>query len=498
MIILGLILASPVLALSINYIFPQKDIAARCSGYIIGIGFLLSLWLLANSFDTQTLVVNMLNINGLSLLLLSLVLIVSFVVHRFSLRYMFGDRLYNRFFCILAMLTFTAMIMVLADNVFLFWSAWSCSNLFLVLLMIHKKEWDAAKNSGTIALYTLGFGCVVLFLGLYILTLACSSSSILEIIRVANDKQSLFVASGMSMVLLAALTQSGIFPFQSWLISSLNSPTPVSAFMHAGLVNGGGILIVKFAPIFMLYPKLLSALFIVGCVSALLGTIWKLMQHDVKKMLACSTMSQMGFMMMQCGVGLFAAAIAHVCWHGLFKAYLFLSSGSAVSQNKNKILYSHSSFILLMLAFTGGILSMCTFAYITNKVISLDSANTFVLFFAFIAGTQLMLTWMRNYKTVLSFVGGAILSALAGCLYGTSIYLIEFLIPGVSSYHSESLSLISWIGMIAFGFFWLIFNIGLHEKIATSKLWCFFYMHLFNLSQPADKTNTALRNNYNY
>lgn len=226
-------------------------------------------------------------------------LLVSFSVHRFSLRYMHGDRLYRRFFLLLSSITLTAILMVIADNLFLFWGAWSLSNLFLILLMVHKSEWVASKNSGLLAFYMLSIGSLCLLFSFGILSTTYSINSIVALAEISHPGHFSLLSLSMSLILVGAIAQSGLFPFHRWLISSLNSPTPVSALMHAGLVNGGGILVVKFAPLFLLYTGFLKALFIVGCISALLGTIWKLMQHDVKKMLACSTMAQMGFMMMQ-------------------------------------------------------------------------------------------------------------------------------------------------------------------------------------------------------
>ena len=104
--------------------------------------------------------------------------------------------------------------------------------------------------------------------------------------------------------------------------------------MHAGLINGGGFLLARFAPMLAIQPPILNLIFIAGITTALLGTLWKLMQSDVKRMLACSTMGQMGFMIAQCGLGLFPAAVAHLSWHGLFKAYLFLSTGSAAKEKR--------------------------------------------------------------------------------------------------------------------------------------------------------------------
>lgn len=500
LIFLCLMLACPISALALNCVLISRPIiAAQLAGYCIGVGLLTGIGLLSYlSLSHNPTVYLLISCNTLSLLLCGLVLLVSFIVHRFSLRYMHGDRLYRRFFLLLSALTLTSMLMVLADNLFLFWGAWSFSNLFLVLLMVHKKEWVASKNSGLLALYTLSIGSLCLLIAFVLLRVTYSTSSISTLTQLANPSHLSLLSLSIGFILVGGLIQSGLFPFHRWLISSLNSPTPVSALMHAGLVNGGGILIVKFAPLMMLYQELLTLLFIVGSFSAILGTIWKLMQHDVKKMLACSTMAQMGFMMMQCGVGLFAAAIAHLCWHGLFKAYLFLSSGSAMKQKKSENHSSKASPMMLLASLAGGVVAMISFAFVTHKSISLHDASSFVLFFAFIAGAQLMLTWIRAHLTMLSLISGLVFALLSGFMYGGSILIIQKLIPSISILKAPQLSIIHWTIMALFGTLWAVFNLAAHQTISHSKLGCWLYMRLFNSSQPSRKTITVLRNDYNY
>ncbi len=500
LIFLCLMLACPVIAIAFNRLLVSRPIAAaRWAGYFIGIGFLMGLGLLAYlSLSKNTEVYALLSLNALSLLLCSLALLVSFIVHRFSLRYMDGDRLFKRFFLLLSALTFSVLLMVLADNLFLFWGSWSVSNVFLVLLMVHKKEWAASRNAGLLAFYTLASGSLCLLLAFIILSITYSTSSISTLIHLPSPTSFSALSFAIGLIVVAALIQSGLFPFHRWLISSLNSPTPVSAFMHAGLVNGGGILIVKFASLMIFYPQLLTVLFILGAVSALLGTVWKLMQHDVKKMLACSTMAQMGFMMMQCGVGLFAAAIAHLCWHGLFKAYLFLSSGSAVKQKKSGTSILHTTPMMLITALLGGVVSMISFAFVANKSLSLYESSAFVLFFAFIAGAQLMLTWVRSHQSTLSVLSGIVLTVFSGLIYGASIQLIQCLIPSISTIQVSQLSIIHWAIMVLFGALWVAFNLGVPKALSQSRFGCWLYMNLFNSSQPSRKTMTSLRNDYKY
>lgn len=497
---LGLMLAGPIMAMGLNCIFNRREVlGSKYASSCVGLGLLSGICLLVSLYlHNSNIVYLLISINTLNVLLCVLVLLVSFTVHRFSLRYMYGDRHYKRFFLLLSTLTLSAILMAIADNLFLFWGAWSCSNVLLVLLMTHKTEWAAAKNSGMLALYTFIAGSICLLIAFTILSLTCSSSSISSLTQITHPTNTSIFLLAMSLIIICAITQSGLFPFQNWLISSLNSPTPVSALMHAGLVNGGGILIVKFAPLIMIYPKLLTLLFLAGSISALLGTVWKLMQSDVKKMLACSTMAQMGFMMMQCGVGLFAAAVAHLFWHGLFKAYLFLSSGSAVKQKKLESSSFKTSPIILLISLCGGFMAMTSFAFVTNKSLSWLDASSFVLFFAFIAGAQLVLTMMRVHRNILNLILSLALALFSGFMYGFSVQMIQSIIPNVSIIQTPQISVINWLVMGVFGVLWLGFNLGTYQKFKQSNLCCRLYMWLFNLSQPSKKTVTALRNDYNY
>ncbi|WP_419421147.1 proton-conducting transporter membrane subunit [Legionella sp. D16C41] len=498
--VLGFMLICPIIALFLNcFLVSQPRLAAQLAGKLIGISFLTAISLLCYFFIFQKTALGWsIKLNTLNLLLSSLILFISFIVHQFSLRYMLGDRFYKHFFTLLSALTLSVLFLMLADNLFLFWGAWSISNVLLVRLMIHKSQWQAAKNSGVLALYNLGLGCICLLVAFILLSRCCTTNSIEAIINQPNFTDVSLLFLSMSLILIAALTQSALFPFHRWLISSLNSPTPASALMHAGLINGGGILIVKFAPLMILQPILLNVLFLLGALSAFLGTVWKLMQHDIKKMLACSTLAQMGFMMMQCGVGLFAAAIAHLCWHGLFKAYLFLSAGSAATQHPAVINSSKITPTLLIISLLGGLMAMSTFAFITHKPYSILAPTTFILFFAFIAGAQLLLTWICSHKTIGSLITGLILAAFTGLMYGTSIHLIELLLPSASIVPEFQLSFLHWTVMMLFGGLWIGFNLRQYKSFWQSKFGCWLYMNLFNASQPSAKTITTVRSDYKY
>ena len=133
------------------------------------------------------------------------------------------------------------------------------------------------------------------------------------------------------LLVLSVIIPAAQYPFQSWLIESVVAPTPVSAIMHAGIVNAGGIILTRFSPVFD-HPIALTILLIISSLSVLIGSGISLVHVDYKRQLVGSTMSQMGFMLVQCALGVYSAAIIHLILHGVFKATLFLQSGSIVKR----------------------------------------------------------------------------------------------------------------------------------------------------------------------
>ena len=323
-------------------------------------------------------------LDRLALVMMALVSFVGLSVASFSSRYLRGDRRQGRFYLHLAALLLSLGLLVSADHLLLFFVTWAVSNLLLVRLMLHKPEWRAARESSWLALKNFSLGFLFLAGAFLILYEISGETSIQAILRGDVGAKRFLFAAGL--IFLSAMTQSALWPFHRWLTSSLNSPTPVSAIMHAGLVNGGGFLLARFAPLFLRQPAVLNAMFLMGVATALLGTLWKLMQSDIKRMLACSTMGQMGFMMAQCGLGLFPAAIAHLCWHGLFKAYLFLSSGSA-AQEKRLDLEGPPRTGHFFLALACGAAAAALFSLVSGKELLTWDVHLFLVALALVAGT---------------------------------------------------------------------------------------------------------------
>ncbi len=438
---------------------------------------------------------NLFHVDRLSAVLIGLVVFVAISVGSFSVRYLKGDAKQKTFFVNLCCLILSVSVMVCANHMLLLLLSWGVSNLLLSRLMLHKANWDAAKQSSILALknFVLGF----IFLGIALAVLyAVTGETSLQAIATTPLEPKWIIVVGV-FLLLAAMTQSAIWPFHRWLISSLNSPTPVSAIMHAGLINGGGFLLARFAPIIVQQSVVLDLIFIAGIATALLGTLWKLLQNDVKRMLACSTMGQMGFMIAQCGLGLFPAAVAHLCWHGLFKAYLFLASGAAAKEKRLDLDYP-PSIVDFLLALICGVNAMCVFAFTSGNPLQATDTRFFLNLLAAITGTQFALPIIRGTAKV-KLLLALLATVVSSAIYGYSVHLTEYVFEPMGIAHPQPLRLIHFVAASLLLASWLLMVFVPLSKLRSCPGWLLKrYVQLLNASQPHPKTITAHRNKYQY
>ncbi len=279
-------------------------------------------------------------VDALSVSLLVLVSFLSAIVLRYSRNYLGGDPHQGRFVRLLALTSGSVMVMVLSGNLLGFALAWLGTSLFLHrLLTFYPERRNAiAAAQKKFLVSRIGDACMVAALvlawrGLGTWDFAGMFSRV-EAFRASGampwEVGALAVALGAG-----ALLKSAQFPFHVWLPETMETPTPVSALMHAGIINAGGFLVLRLSPIVSLSCGALNALALVGAFTALYGSLVMLTQTSVKRSLAYSTVAQMGFMMLECGLGAFALAALHLLAHSLYKAHAFLSSGSVVSLSRS-------------------------------------------------------------------------------------------------------------------------------------------------------------------
>lgn len=434
-------------------------------------------------------------IDSLSLVMMVLVSYVALCVASFASRYLSGDSQQCFFYAVLAALVCTVFLMVSADHLLLLLATWLGSNILLTRLMLHKREWEAARQSAILAMKNYVGGFIFLAVAFFMLYMITGETSVHRIL--SKPIPGAWAEFSSMLILLAAMTQSALWPFHGWLTSSLNSPTPVSAMMHAGLVNGGGFILVRFSPLFLSHAWLLNVVFIVGIVTAMIATFWQLMQHDVKRMLACSTMAQMGFMVAQCGLGLFPAAVAHLCWHGLFKAYLFLSSGSAGQEKRLDLSYPPSMQPFLM-ALILGVLGAFTFALVNGQRMFVTDTRLFLRLIVLITAAQFVLPIVRGNAAAKIFLA-SLATVFIGCIYGLSVRLVEQMLLPLDVFNPQPFNILHFFACLMLVFAWLFSVFGVLFKPARYPDWRLrLYVWMLNASQPRPKTITAHRNAYQF
>ncbi|MCM3405966.1 NADH dehydrogenase subunit 5 [Cytobacillus oceanisediminis] len=296
---------------------------------IVALPPLVSLVALVNSSESGN--IGPWYLDSLAWLMAFFVLAIGLIIQRFSVRYLMGDRSYRKYFTLFTFTTGAASIAWLSGDFRLMVIFWGSTLVGLTLLIRLNSAWkvtsEAAKVSGRLFMlswFSLLFAITWLFqvTGQWQLSLALTNENLAQL--------GTWEKTGINLlIVLAVIIPAAQWPFQRWLIESVVAPTPVSAIMHAGLVNAGGIMLARFSPLFN--GDIASIiLLLVASISVLIGSGISLVQVDYKRQLVGSTIGQMGFMLIQCALGAYIAAIIHLVLHGLFKDTLFLQAGSAV------------------------------------------------------------------------------------------------------------------------------------------------------------------------
>lgn len=300
-------------------------------------------------------------LDGLSVTMLGVVTGVGFLIHLFASWYMRGEEGYSRFFAYTNLFIFS-MLLVLGDNLLMLYFGWEGVGLCSYLLIGFYFKHTANGNAALKAFIVTRIGDVFMAIGLFILFLHLGTLNIQELMLLAPQKYVegdswLWIAT--LMLLGGAVGKSAQLPLQTWLADAMAGPTPVSALIHAAtMVTAGVYLIARTHGLFLLTPEILELVGIVGGLTLVLAGFAALVQTDIKRILAYSTMSQIGYMFLALGVGAWDAAIFHLMTHAFFKALLFLASGAVIhachhEQNIfkmgglwNKLPLAYASFIV--------------------------------------------------------------------------------------------------------------------------------------------------------
>jgi NADH-quinone oxidoreductase subunit L len=287
-------------------------------------------WIAAGRFSVDAALL----VDPLSIVMTLVVTGVGFLIHVYSIGYMHDDPDYVRFFTYLNLFMFMMLTLVLGANYLMLYVGWEGVGLCSYLLIGFWYTKDSAVQAGKKAFIVNRIGDFGFALALMMLFWSVGS---LDYADVAKAAPGVFVAGGGAitaiclLLFLGATGKSAQIPLYTWLPDAMEGPTPVSALIHAAtMVTAGVYMVARSASLFVLSPQALGVVAAIGAATALFAATMALAQTDIKKVLAYSTISQLGYMFVACGVGAFATGIFHLMTHAFFKALLFLGAGSVI------------------------------------------------------------------------------------------------------------------------------------------------------------------------
>ncbi|MBC7662068.1 MAG: hypothetical protein H7249_20425 [Chitinophagaceae bacterium] len=281
-----------------------------------------------------------LRVDTLSTLMFMMISFLGLSVGHYSLRYLDGDSRQIYFFSYLLIIVLAASMLVLSGNLAVFFLSWLGISVALHRLLLYHSTRPAAVRAARkkMLLSRLGDVCLLFGIGLiYKVTHSLDFETIFNFLgnegqRSGTPQNDGLMTAATICFVLGALIKSAQFPLHFWLPDTMEAPTPVSALMHAGVINAGGILLIRLSPILEYHAAANLILTVMGALTAVYGSLVMVTQNNIKKKLAYSTISQMGLMIFTCGVGAYSLAIFHIVAHSIYKAHAFMSTGYLVEQ----------------------------------------------------------------------------------------------------------------------------------------------------------------------
>jgi len=256
---------------------------------------------------------------------------VGWVVVRYSRRYLDGEAREGRFHALMLGTLAAVMILVQSGSLVVLVMAFVAVGAGLRQLLLFYPDRPAARRAAAKFTLVWGAGSLAVTVAAILFWTAFGTADLSGLAVAAGGSLTPAAQVAVALLVLAAALKTAAFPLHGWLTEVMEAPTPVSALLHAGIVNAGGFLLIRMADVVQASPGAMAALVMIGGFTALFGAVVMLTQSAVKTALAWSTVAQMGFMLLQCGLGLWALALLHIVAHSMYKAHAFLASGGAVA-----------------------------------------------------------------------------------------------------------------------------------------------------------------------
>jgi NADH-quinone oxidoreductase subunit L len=374
------------------------------------------------------------SIDNLTAIMLVVVTLISALVHLFSIGYMQGDVRYSRYFAYLGLFSFSMLLIVLANNLFLLYVGWELVGICSYLLIGHWYEKKSASNAAIKAFVVNRIGDLGFFIGIAILYMTFHTFGLKEIFEAIKEGHLPFgsawwLSAAGVLLFCGAIGKSAQFPLHVWLPDAMEGPTPVSALIHAATMVAAGVyLVARLFPIFTADALLVIAY--IGAITAFISATIAIAQNDIKKVLAYSTISQLGYMIMALGVGAYTAGFFHLVTHAMFKAGLFLGSGSVIHAMHNALHHQHDhSTDAQDIRNMGGLRHKMPVTF-----------YTFVIYTLAISGIPLTSGFMSKDE----ILAGTL--AFGGLTGHVIIPVVGFLVAGLTAFYMFRLVILTFLG----------------------------------------------------
>ncbi|HEX2030594.1 MAG TPA: NADH-quinone oxidoreductase subunit L [Actinomycetota bacterium] len=410
---------------------PLRRIAGGLASALVGLSFAVALvhfialvghagrpqvnvhlfdWISVGSFQAPV----ELRVDPLSMVMALTVTGVGFLIHVYSMDYMHGDPRYSRYFAYMNLFVFFMLTLVLANNFVLLYVGWEGVGLCSYLLIAFWYERRAAADAGKKAFIVTRIGDTAMLIGIFLIFATTGSVRFDEVFGQAGG-----IASGTATVIAlllfaGAVGKSAQLPLHTWLPDAMEGPTPVSALIHAAtMVTAGVYLVARAHPVFEAAPGALEVVAVVGLVTAVYAGLSAIGQDDLKRVLAYSTISQLGYMFLAVGVGAYAVGIFHLVAHAFFKALLFLAAGSVMHATGGEINVLRLGGLRRAMPFTAAMFAIGSLALAGVPI-----------FAGFFSKDQILAAAYEGGRIGL-WVTGLVAAGLTG-LYVTRAYLLTF------------------------------------------------------------------------
>ncbi len=423
----------PIIMLCIALIAAFVALSSVHSGYIMRMD--LASWIVSGGFDVSFGFM----IDGISMIIILVVLIVSLLVHIYSIGYMSHDKCFNKFFAFLSAFVFSMLVLVMSDNflgLFIGWEGVGLCSWMLIGFWYERQSASFAANEAFIMNRIADLG---MLLGIFTIFNTFGSVRYNEVFSHINEVSQFSLVLIGILLFIGAMGKSAQFPLHTWLADAMEGPTPVSALIHAAtMVTAGVYLVIRANPIYDLIPNVAQFITYLGTFVAIFAASMALVNRDLKRIIAYSTLSQLGYMFVAAGLGYYWVALFHLTTHAFFKSLLFLGAGNVMHAMEDNLDITKMGGLFKPLKYTAILMTIASIALAGIYPFAGFFSKDKILEAAYLDGSYFL--WI-----VLLF------TALLTAFYSFRLLMLVFFVPKNHNLHPHEAPKVMLLSMLPLG-----------------------------------------------